>query len=85
MVLGKNSGVEKEDWTYLKDTIEIDFLRWFFQLTLYECEGKKRVKVTNKIHGAQRGNHNNRVGGHGSHLPALPLQTNTSKLHLQVE
>jgi len=27
MVLGKNSGVEKEDWTYLKDTIEIDFLR----------------------------------------------------------
>ena len=41
-----------------------------FQLTLYECEGKKRVKVTSKIHGAQRENHNNRVGGHGSHLPA---------------
>ena len=56
-----------------------------FQLTLYGCEGKKRVKVTNKIHGAQRGNQDRRVGGHGSHLPALPLQTKSSKLHLQVE
>ena len=48
-----------------------------FQLTLYECEGKKRVKVTSKIHGAQRENHSNRVGGHGSHLPArLPPPPN---------
>lgn len=57
MVLGKNSGVEKEESTHLRNTTEIDFLRWFFSWFYMRERKESNLLITTIVHrgGIKRG------------------------------